>query len=88
MQQPLGQVVPLHGGGTHAPLVQMLPPAHAMQATPLRPQAVLVFGVTQFPLLQQPFGQLAALQVGAVQTPLVQTLVPVQATQAAPAVPH
>jgi hypothetical protein len=84
LQQPLGQVVPLHGGGTHAPLVQMLPPAQAMQATPLRPQAVLVFGVTQFPLLQQPFGQLA----GAVQTPLVQTLVPVQATQAAPAVPH
>ncbi len=85
-QQPLGQVVALHGGGVQAPAEQVSLPAQAAQAAPRVPQALVkVPGWQTPPVVQQP-PQLAAEQA-VWHTPLRQVPLP-QSTQAAPLRPH
>lgn len=89
LQQPLGQVAALHGGGWHVLPWQTFPLAEQFwHVTPPVPHAVLAEPVTQVLPLQQPLGHVAALQADThccdVQTrPCV-----VQFWQAWPPMPH
>jgi hypothetical protein len=88
LQQPLGQVVALHGV-VHAPALQDWPDVQALHAAPPFPHWATVWEdcATQVFPLQQPLGQLVPLH-GTVQTPAEQTFPAAQAEQVLPALPH
>jgi len=88
LQQPLGQLVPLHGV-VHTPAEQTFPLAHAEQVLPDLPHwdADCADCATQVLPLQQPDGQVVALH-GVVQAPALQDWPEPHVVQAAPPLPQ
>ncbi len=88
-QQPVGHVVPLHGGGAHVPAVHESPEGQTLQALPPVPHAPVELPDSQKPKASQhPVGQLLASHVMPLQAPPEHESPGGHGRQAAPSDPH
>jgi hypothetical protein len=89
LQQPVGQVEPLQGGGSQVPPVQLSPDGQTMQASPPRPHPVVLVPDSQKPRgSQQPVGHVIGLHAGPLHAPPEHESPGGQGRHAFPPVPH
>jgi hypothetical protein len=89
LQQPVGHVDALHGGGSHVPALHVSPVGHARQVSPSVPQAPVVVPVSQkLRASQQPDGHVVASHGGPRHRPPEQLSAGGHGKQALPPVPQ